>query len=149
MSNLNEKIAYLKGLAHGLAFEEDSREGKMMLAIIDVLSEMEVSLQELQAENDENVECVFELESRLDEIEALCEVDSCDCDDECCDDDEFDDEVDFMDINDDFISFQCPNCGEIVYFDQAMLKTEDDLICPNCKASMLEDEEDEDDDDDL
>ena len=34
---ISEKVAYLKGLAEGLALDTDTKEGKLLTAIIDVL----------------------------------------------------------------------------------------------------------------
>mgnify|MGYP000736459654 FL=1 len=34
---ISEKVAYLKGLAEGLALDSDTKEGKLIAAIIDVL----------------------------------------------------------------------------------------------------------------
>ena len=37
MSKMSEKVAYLKGLAEGLGVSGESREDKLMLAVIDAL----------------------------------------------------------------------------------------------------------------
>ena len=37
---ISEKVAYLKGLAEGLALDTDTKEGKLIAAIIDVLDDM-------------------------------------------------------------------------------------------------------------
>ena len=37
MSKMSEKVAYLKGLAEGLGVSADNEQGKLMLAMIDVL----------------------------------------------------------------------------------------------------------------
>ena len=37
---ISEKVAYLKGLAEGLNLDTDSKEGKLIAAIIDVLDDM-------------------------------------------------------------------------------------------------------------
>ena len=36
--SLKEKVAYLKGLAEGLGLESESKEGKLLLCVIDTLS---------------------------------------------------------------------------------------------------------------
>ena len=37
---LNEKAAYLKGLCEGLTFDKNSAEGKLLVALVDLCSEM-------------------------------------------------------------------------------------------------------------
>ena len=39
---VSEKVAYLKGLADGLGIKDSTNEGKLMLAVIDVLEAMKV-----------------------------------------------------------------------------------------------------------
>ena len=41
---LFEKVAYLKGLAEGLALDTETKEGKLIAAIIDVLDDMSAEL---------------------------------------------------------------------------------------------------------
>ena len=38
--NISEKVAYLKGLMSGLAFDESTKEAKMFNAIIDALEDV-------------------------------------------------------------------------------------------------------------
>ena len=44
----------------------------------------------------------------------------------CCDD-----------FDDDFVEVECPHCGETVYFDQDMLESDEELICPNCNKPVI------------
>ena len=69
MYGLTEKVAYLQGLAEGLDIKEDSKEGKLMLAIIDVLDELADSLEELQEAHDELCEFVEDMDEDLTEVE--------------------------------------------------------------------------------
>ena len=46
MNYLAEKVAYLKGLAEGLGIEESSKEGKLLLHIVDALEEFADVLDE-------------------------------------------------------------------------------------------------------
>ena len=39
---VTEKVAYLKGLAEGMAIDENSKEGKLLKAITDVLADLAV-----------------------------------------------------------------------------------------------------------
>lgn len=121
------KAAYLKGLAKGLEIDSSTKEGKLLLALVDAfgaLADEVTGLEEAWEELDEAIEVLDEdLESleedfyRLDEYEDDDE-DSCDCD--CCDDDE-----------EELYEVTCPECGEKVYLDADMLQ-EGSMHCPNC-----------------
>ena len=45
---ISEKVAYLKGLAEGLALDTDTKEGKLIAAIIDVLDDMAEKFVDLE-----------------------------------------------------------------------------------------------------
>ncbi len=47
---ISEKVAYLKGLAEGLALDTESKEGKLIAAIIDVLDDMAEKFAEVDDE---------------------------------------------------------------------------------------------------
>ena len=47
---ISEKVAYLKGLAEGLALDTESKEGKLIAAIIDVLDNMADEIADMQDE---------------------------------------------------------------------------------------------------
>ena len=47
---ISEKVAYLKGLAEGLALDTDTKEGKLIAAIIDVLDDMAEKFVDLEDE---------------------------------------------------------------------------------------------------
>ena len=42
-----EKVAYLKGLAEGLALDTDTKEGKLIAAIIDVLDDIALEMEDM------------------------------------------------------------------------------------------------------
>ena len=118
---ITEKVAYLKGLAEGLALDtEKSKEGKLIAAIIDVLDDMALEMADMQDE-----QC--DLEDGLDAVsEDLADVESLvyeDLDDE-------DDEED-----EDCYETTCPNCEEAIYFDDSILE-EGEIICPNCGEKL-------------
>ncbi len=118
---VTEKVAYLKGLAEGLEIEEKSKEGKLLTAIMDVLSDLAVSVEDLEDYTAELTEQVDAIDEDLDALEG--EVygdDECDCDD--CDDEDWDEE--FYDVT-------CPNCNEEFNVDEETLM-EGSINCPNC-----------------
>ena len=57
------------------------------------------------------------------------------------------DDEDYEDFDeDDYVELECPECGESIYFDEAMLECGEELLCPNCNAVLVpvleEDDED-------
>ena len=95
MSNLGEKVSYLKGLAEGMKIDASSGEGKLIVQMIDVLSEAAKQLDELQEayqELNDYVECI---DDDLEELELQCEGD------EGEDEDGFDFDEDEPDVGED------------------------------------------------
>ena len=71
MSNISEKVAYIKGLAEGLKISEETAEGKVLLSIIDVLTEMADSIADLDDDIDELDDYVSAMDEDLAELEAV------------------------------------------------------------------------------
>ena len=157
---LFEKAAYLRGLADGVDFDKTTAEGKVLAALLDLVSDI---ADEVEAINEDIVDLqdyVEELDEVLADVEDFldeeCDGDceSCDCDGDC-DDCEFgdydcdcdcDDDCD-CDCDDDmFFEVECPSCGEVVCFDETI--DPENLACPACGEKFTcefvdEDEEDE------
>ena len=128
---VSEKVAYLKGLMEGLKIDADSDNGKMFQAIIDVLDEVALEIEDLTDE-------VMEVGDGLDVIsDDLADVEELLYDDEDEDDDE--DEPVYMTT--------CPECEEEIYFDEDYLQ-DGVVVCPNCGAKLEFDAEDLSDEDD-
>ncbi|MEG1658754.1 MAG: hypothetical protein RR288_06795 [Oscillibacter sp.] len=118
---ITEKVAYLKGLAEGMELDVEKKEGKLLLAIIDVLDDMALEMadmSDLQMELEDGLDAVSE---DLEDVEDIIY----DCDE--CDDDEFDDD----DESEDCYATTCPNCEQTIYFDDSILE-EGEVLCPNC-----------------
>ena len=125
--SVENKVSYLKGLAEGLQLDESTKEGKLLLAIIDVLDEIAFEMDEYDEELVQLGEYVEELDTDLLEVEEyLYDDDDCDCG--CCD-------VDGMSQT------ECPNCHETIYFDDELLDSDDELCCPDCGANLFPEEE--------
>ena len=134
---ISQKVAYLKGLAEGLALDTETKEGKLIAAIIDVLDEMSIRFEDI----DDNL---VDLEDGLDAVsddlseveEALYEMDE--------DDEELDDDAEYFETT-------CPVCQEEIVFDEDTLDS-GEIRCPNCGEKLefdlsdLADAEDEDGD---
>ena len=136
MGYLSEKVAYLKGLSDGMEIKNDSKEGKLISAIIETLEEM-------AAEVEDTILMQEEMQEQLDEVdEALADLEE---DFYEFDEDEFDDDDDFDEDeileqwdDEEEYSFECPKCGDMVYFDISLLEDgEENLICPNCKEPIV------------
>ena len=150
MMTLTEKLAYIKGLADGLGVDETTKEGKILLALVDLMDDVTTAVTELEGDMDQAYEELDAIDEDLTDIEEfLWEDDEDDCD--CCDcDDEWDDE-DWDDEEDEcccghghdddelfdggIYEITCPKCGEIVCMDEEMLFSPD-CGCPNCGTSF-------------
>ena len=140
--DLTEKIAYIKGLAEGLALDENKPEVKLINAIIDLLDDIAYDVQDME-------ELYDELSAQVEEIdEDLSDVESELYDDEDYDDD-FDDDDDYDDDDDVFYEVTCGACGKKINVSEDVL-LEGEITCPNCGEvlefdfSDLFDEEDDD-----
>jgi hypothetical protein len=129
-----EKAAYVRGLAEGLQLEPDKKETKVIQALIDLVEDMTVSLQELQEAYNELADQVDEIDEDLAAVEEdLYDEDSCDGDCEDCDGDCFDDEC--------YYEVTCPSCHETICLNEQMLE-DGELDCPNCGEKLEFDLED-------
>ena len=50
MGYLSERVSYLRGLADGLDISDDTKEGKLLKVIIDVLDDVAISVEEVEDE---------------------------------------------------------------------------------------------------
>jgi DNA-directed RNA polymerase subunit RPC12/RpoP len=115
MENLKEKVSYLKGLSDGLGITHDTKEGKLLIAIIDVLDDMSIAVDDLQDTQEELDEYVEAIDEDLAKLE-----------------DDIYEEDDEEDEDDGYIEFECPNCHETVFLDEDMIDDDDVVRCPNC-----------------
>ena len=121
-----------------MKLDETKNEGKLLLKIIDVLDDTANCLNEI-------VEDQNEIHLQLDDVDedlSLLE----DFVYEDWDEDDFD-ELDDDDFE--YETIECPNCGEEICLDEAILSDDlDSLVCPNCNEQIeIEFDDDEDYDD--
>ena len=81
-----EKAAYLKGLAEGLAFGQESKEGKLWNALNDLLADMAHEIEDLQATTLDYADALDEINEDLTYLEEIT------CDLEKIEDDDYEDE---------------------------------------------------------
>ena len=147
---ISEKSAYLKGLMDGLNLNTESDEGKMIAAIVDLLSDVTKKLTAVEDTTIAISDELDEIEEDLDAIEDFImdeddddyddyEDDDYDFDD---DEDEYDEGFDFGDEDSTIYEVECA-CGEIIDFDEETLE-KGSMTCPNCGETLefsLEDDE--------
>ena len=137
---VTEKVAYLKGLMEGLSVDETTKEGKILKAVVDVLDDLAMSVEDLEDYTAELTEQVDAVDEDLDSLENDF-YGECDC----CDDDEDEEYYDItcpscgdeFSVDEDTLlegGIECPNCGEHLEFD---------VECDDCGCDCCSDEEDE------
>lgn len=142
-----EKVAYLKGLAEGMELDTEKKEGKLLAAIIDVLEDIALELEDIHDETSELADGLDAVSDDLEDVEDVVFGDE----DEDEDDEDSEYYEDDLDEDEDCYATTCPTCEETIYFDESVLE-DGEVICPNCgeklefdTSSLDESEEDEDD----
>ena len=127
---ISEKVAYLKGLMEGMNLSADSNEGKLFRAIVDVLDEIALEVEDLTDE-------VMELGDGLDVIsDDLSDVEDVIFDEDDFDDyDDEDDEDEDEDDEEECYATTCPECEEEIFFDDSVLE-DGKVECPHCGATL-------------
>ena len=147
----SEKVAYLKGLAEGLGIDKETKEGRVLGAIMDILEDMAHDIEDLEENAWELGEAIDQVSDDLADIEDIVyDVDDDDDDEDdenccgcCCDGDE-DEEPTFYEVT-------CPACENTITIDEDVLAL-GSIECPNCGETLEfegvepieDDEEDED-----
>ena len=148
--NLTEKAAYIKGLADGLELDKETKEGKIIAALLDLVDEMANEIAGIHQDIDEIDEDLNYLNEYVEELDDdLQDVEDF-LDEECDDDEDWEDgcdgDCDACDgaacADDDYFEIVCPSCGDTVCFDQEL--DPENLRCPACgeKFGCIVDEED-------
>ena len=111
---ITEKVAHLKGLMEGMEIPTDTKEGKLFHAILDVLDDVSLAIDDLDNYTDELAAQVDEIDEDLADLEEEFYGDD-EC--ECCDDGMY--------------SVTCPNCDEEFEVDEDTL-LDGGVECPKC-----------------
>ena len=117
--NITERVAYLKGLAEGMELNTDKREGKLLAAVIDVLEDIALELEDIR---DEQAELADGLDAVSDDLEDVEEA-------------VFDGEDEDGEDDEECYATTCPTCGETIYFDETILE-DGEVLCPNCGEKL-------------
>lgn len=107
MDSMTSKVSYLNGLVDGLGIDAESKEGKVVREIVNVLNEMAEEIEEIKDSQRDIQDYVDALDEDLTSLE----------DDLYDEDDNYDEEE-----IEDFVDMTCDNCGETVYIDTAILQ---------------------------
>ncbi|MEG1782106.1 MAG: hypothetical protein RR253_02530 [Oscillospiraceae bacterium] len=147
MMSLTEKLAYIKGLCEGLELEGTTKEGKVLLALVDLLDDVTDTVSQVESDVDQIFDEIDAIDEDLTDVEdALLYDDDEDYDEDECDcghhhgDDE---DEDWNEDEDPIYEITCPNCGEVVCMNEDMLFSPD-CACPKCGTSFEIDFDDED-----
>ena len=123
--DLNAKAAYIRGLMTGMEFDADSKNGKVIAAMMDLLEEMAAQVVEHDNALDQVYDELETLDQDVDDIVS----------DLYADDDEDDDAEE--DSDEGLYEVTCPNCGKVSTVDEeTLLDQKGDLVCPHCGATF-------------
>lgn len=115
---ITEKVAYIKGLIDGMGIGDDTKEGKVIRAIVDVLDDIALSVSDLEDSVDLLGEQLDAIDEDVDELyEDYFGEDE---------DDDYDD-----DFDGELYEVECSSCGEVICIDEDMLD-EGEINCPAC-----------------
>ena len=118
---VTERVAYVRGLFEGLDFSAEKKEGRILQAMLDLLEDMALSIEDLEEEND----------ALQDVIDTMVE-DMYDDDDSY---DELEDDDIELDPETDLFQVICPSCGEEIYIDESTLEM-GSIGCPACDEDL-------------
>ena len=127
---INEKVAYLKGLMEGMDLDTTKKEGKLYAAILDILEEIAFELEENQDQVDEVMDGLDAVSDDLEDVEDVL-FDEDEEEDEA-EDDYYEDD---LDDDEDCYATTCPTCEEEIFFDESILE-DGEIICPNCGEKL-------------
>lgn len=116
---ITEKVAYLKGLAEGLGLDKEGKEGKIIAAMIDILDDIALELEDLGDGLEEVCDGLDAVSEDLEDVEDIVY-------------DEFDEDED---EEEECYATTCPNCEETVFFDEDVLN-DGEVLCPNCGEKL-------------
>ncbi len=122
---LTEKAAYLQGLIEGLGLDDSTKEGKVILAMSELMAEMADAMKEM----DDDVSKLYGgVDILAEELEAL-EKDLYEDEDEDEEDDEDDDDDYEYEIT-------CTKCGAVNLASEEAMFAEEELFCASCHEKL-------------
>ena len=140
---ITEKVAYLKGLMDGLDIDKTTKEGKIFVALADVLEDIALTV----ADNCDQIDAIDEDLENLEEFVYEGDFfDDEDDDDFCIGDCDGCDGCDDFDVDEYEYEIECSNCHETIFIDESAFEEGKTFECPNCGTILeayteLDDEE--------
>lgn len=132
----SERASYIRGLMEGLELDPKAKETKVLNAMLELLDDLCISVEELEDGFEELSEEMDEIDEDLGSLEeeyyGLDDDMSC----HCHDGDDFEDAC---------FEVTCPSCGDTIELNDAMLE-EGSITCPNCGETLEFDFDDDDED---
>ena len=135
MNFLKERVSYLKGLAEGMQINDSSNEGKLLKAIIDVLDDIALSVDDIEEVQEQLSSQVDDMDEDLAGIERILFDDDGDYDEDDDDDEDYDEGDEEEDDDECDTELECPHCGETIVLEEAFIK-KDSILCPNCHKEI-------------
>lgn len=114
MENISNQLSYLKGLIDGIKVDPESDYGRIFEGIINVLDEINDSVDDILSYQDELAEQVDLIDDDLAVLEE-----------ELSDDEDDDDDFEYYEVD-------CPKCGAVVCLDEDFFDSENAVTCPEC-----------------
>ncbi len=128
MAEIKVKVAYLNGLAEGLGISKETKEGQVLLGIMDVLNDMADEIEQL-----------YDEQADLEDYVKAVDEDLVDLEDEI---------YEIEEDEEDLIELECPECGQLVFIRDDLEEDEGpvELMCPGCGCIVYTSTEEEADD---
>lgn len=130
----SERASYIRGLMEGLELDPKAKETKVLNAMVELLDDLCLSVEELEDGFDLLSEQVDEIDEDLGNVEEDfygLEEDDCGCGHH---------HGDFEDAE---FEVTCPSCGDTIQLTDEMLE-EGSITCPGCGETLEFDFDDED-----
>lgn len=138
--SISEKVSYIKGLADGMELDKETKEGKIMGLILEVLQDMAASISDIE---DSEAAIGDELDAIGEELDAISE-DLGDVENAVFGNYDGDSDGDYRFDDDDYMfSVKCPKCGNEITIDENVLAS-GSIECPDCGEKLEFDLDDED-----
>jgi len=132
--NIGEKVAYLQGLAEGIEISSDTKEGKLLKGILDVLGDIAKSVKDLEENQEELSVYAEELDEDLGALEKAFIKNSDFGDDDFID--LYDDDYEDFGTLEGSAKVNCPECDELILFDLDDIEENGSVNCPECGAEI-------------
>ena len=128
MSNLSDRVSYLKGLAEGLKLDTEKSEGKLIEKILEVLTDVSAEIDSIREDHDDLSSYVEAIDNDLSDLEDV-----------VLEDDDFEDRDanNNNEVDDSVVEYTCPHCGEEMTFEVDSFDFDKDYLCPNCHKPLF------------